>query len=162
MKQFTTPTPPRTFLAAMVLVASSWATYGIAETNPDDVKVLTRADFDKLIAHPEDVVVVDFRRPDELQSIGGFPVYLSIQLADLEKSLAWIPKDRTVVTVSNHASRGKRGGAALIDAGFEVAGAIGVQDYEAEGGTLTKIAPPPPREETAAPAAAVPTASTAQ
>jgi hypothetical protein len=29
--------------------------------------------------------------------------------------------------------------------GFDVVGAIGVQDYESEGGTLVKIAPPAPR-----------------
>jgi len=39
-------------------------------------------------------------------TIGGFPVYLSIQVADIENSLEWIPKDRTIVTVSNHANRG--------------------------------------------------------
>jgi hypothetical protein len=27
--------------------------------------------------------------------------------------------------------------------GFKVAGAIGIQNYEKEGGSLTKIAPPP-------------------
>jgi hypothetical protein len=30
---------------------------------------------------------------------------LTRQSADLEKSLAWIPKDRTIVTVSHHAAR---------------------------------------------------------
>lgn len=72
-------------------------------------------------------------------------VYLSIQAADLEKSLAWIPKDRTVVTVSNHASRAVRAADLLTKNGFTVAGAIGAQDYESEGGTLVKISPPAPR-----------------
>lgn len=49
------------------------------------------------------------RRPDELASIGGFPVYLSVQAAELEKSLAWIPKDRTLVTVSNPAGARRQG-----------------------------------------------------
>jgi rhodanese-related sulfurtransferase len=105
---------------------------------------LTRAEFDKLLAHPDRLVVIDVRRPDELTSIGGFPVYLSIQVADIEQRLAWIPKDRTVVTVSNHANRSGRVGDVLTSKGFKVAGTIGVQDYEAEGGTLTKIVRPRP------------------
>jgi rhodanese-related sulfurtransferase len=86
-------------------------------------------------------LILDVRRPDEITSNGGFPVYLSIQAAELAKSLAWIPKDRTIVTVSNHAARG--GGAAdvLAKAGFKVAGTIGAQTYEQAGGKLTRIAP---------------------
>ena len=106
---------------------------------------LSRAQLDALLAKPDQVVIVDVRRPDELTSIGGFPVYLSIQAKDLEKNLAYIPKDRSVVTVSNHAARGLRAADLLADKGFKVAGAVGVQDYEAEGGTLSKIAPQPPK-----------------
>ena len=106
---------------------------------------LNRAQIDKLLTKPEQLVFIDLRRPDELTKIGGFPVYLSIQLADLEKSLAFIPKDRTIVTVSNHAGRALRGADLLADKGFKVAGAAGVQDYEAEGGTLSKIVAPAPK-----------------
>jgi|SRR5579859_3047862 len=104
---------------------------------------LHRAEIDALLAKPEKLVVIDVRRPDELTSIGGFPAYLSIQFKELENSLAFIPKDRTVVTVSNHAGRAGASADLLAAKGFKVAGAIGVEDYEAEGGTLTKIAPPP-------------------
>lgn len=105
-------------------------------------KVLTRAEFDDLLAKPDQLVIVDVRRPDEVKDNGGFPVYLSIQLADLEKSLAWIPKDRTVVTVSNHAARGGRAADILAKNGFKVAGTIGAQNYEEQGGKLTKIEAP--------------------
>ena len=106
---------------------------------------LTRAEFDALRANPAGLLVIDVRRPDELASIGGFPAYLSIQAAELEKSLTWIPKDRVIVTVSNHAARAGRAADLLVKNGFNVAGAIGAQDYEAEGGTLVKITPPAPR-----------------
>ena len=106
---------------------------------------LNRAQIDKLLTKPEQLVFIDLRRPDEQTKIGSFPVYLSIQLADLEKSLAFIPKDRTIVTVSNHAGRALRGADLLADKGFKVAGAAGVQDYEAEGGTLSKIVAPAPK-----------------
>ena len=103
--------------------------------------VLSRTELDALLAHPNNVLLIDVRRPDELTSIGGFPVYLSIQASDLEKDLAWIPKDRQIVTVSNHAGRAGKAADLLASKGFKVAGAAGVQNYEKEGGTLTKIAP---------------------
>ncbi len=106
-----------------------------------ETKKLSRADLDRLLAQPEKVLILDVRRPDELTSIGGFAVYLSVQADALEKHLAAIPRDREIVTVSNHAARATRAGDLLTKHGFSVAGAIGAQDYEAEGGTLVKIAP---------------------
>ena len=107
---------------------------------------LNRAQVDALLAEPEELVVIDVRRPDELTAIGGFPVYLSIQSKDLEKYLAYIPDDRGIVTVSNHAGRAGKAADLLAEKGLKVLGAIGVQDYEAEGGTLIKIQPPAPKK----------------
>ncbi len=113
--------------------------------------VLTREELDKLLARPQDLLVIDVRRPDEISKIGGLPVYLSIQLGDLEKSLVWIPKGRSIVTVSNHAKRAGTAADLLASKGFKVAGAVGVQTYEEAGGNLTKVAPPPPRTGNASP-----------
>jgi rhodanese-related sulfurtransferase len=107
-------------------------------------KVLTRAEIDELLSKPDQVLIIDVRRPDEVKDIGGFPVYLSVQINDLESRLAYIPKDRTIITLSNHAARGGRAADILTKAGFRVAGAAGAEDYEAQGGKLTKIVPPPP------------------
>ena len=107
-------------------------------------KVLTNAEFDNLLASPDKVLLIDVRRPDEISANGGFPVYLSIQAADLEKHVAEIPKDRLIVTVSNHAARGGRAADLLASKGFKVAGTIGAETYEADGGKLVvKIAAPP-------------------
>ncbi len=106
------------------------------------VKKLTRAELDALLAQPERTLILDVRRPDELQSIGGFPAFLSIQSAELAKYLRVIPKDRQIVTVSNHASRASRAAELLQKNGFNVAGAVGAQDYEAEGGALVKVSAP--------------------
>ena len=106
---------------------------------------LDRAKLDALFAKPGKLLVLDVRRPDELTNIGGFPVYLSIQAKDLPNQLAYIPKDRKIVTVSNRAHRAGDAGDFLTAHGFKVAGAAGVKDYEDQGGTLTKIAPPPPK-----------------
>ncbi len=111
---------------------------------------LNRAQIDALLAKPEKLVILDVRRPDELTNIGGFPVYLSIQVDDLEKNLAFIPKDRSIITASNHAGRAGKVGDLLTSKGYKVAGAVGVQNYEEEGGKLTKIAPPAPKPTNAA------------
>ena len=103
---------------------------------------LTRAEFDRLIADPGRILLIDVRRPEEVATVGGFQVYLSIPAAEIDKRLAWIPRDRTIVTVSNHANRSGRVGDVLAAKGFTVAGTIGVADYEAAGGTLIKAAAP--------------------
>jgi rhodanese-related sulfurtransferase len=132
----------------VVLLVSLVASVALAQVKDESkTPVLTRAQFDELLARPEQLLIIDLRRPDELTTIGGLPVYLSIQSADLEKSLPWIPKDRKIVTVSNHAARAGKAGDLLAAKGFNVVGRIGVQNYEAEGGKLTKIAPKSPGEQ---------------
>jgi rhodanese-related sulfurtransferase len=105
-------------------------------------KVLKRAELDDLLSHPDRILLLDLRRPDEVSTIGGFPVYLSIQIGDLEKHLSEIPKDRIIVTVSNHAGRAGRAADLLGSKGFNIAGAVGAQTYESEGGKLLKIEQP--------------------
>ncbi|MDB5972066.1 MAG: hypothetical protein JWQ90_4516 [Hydrocarboniphaga sp.] len=114
---------------------------------------LSRAQFDPLLAKPEQLLIIDVRRPDELTRIGGFPAYLSIQADQLEKSLAFIPKGRTIVTVSNHAGRAGAAADLLASKGYKVAGSVGVENYEEEGGTLTRIAAVEPKAASAAVAA---------
>lgn len=106
---------------------------------------ISRVEFDALLAKPEQLLVIDLRRPDEISSTGGFPAYLSIQAGELEKSLAFIPKDRAIVTVSNHAGRSGKSADLLASKGYNVLGYVGAKYYEEEGGTLTKIIPPPPK-----------------
>jgi hypothetical protein len=67
----------KTLTLALALVpALSFAQQ--AEKAPESkAHVLTRAELDALLTKPEQVLIVDVRRPDELTSIGGFPVYLS-------------------------------------------------------------------------------------
>jgi rhodanese-related sulfurtransferase len=117
------------------------------------VPKLNRAQLDKLLGHPEKILFIDLRRPDEITAIGGFPIYLSIQAKSLAESLAYIPKDRKLITVSNHAGRAGAGADLLFSKGFKVIGAVGAQDYEEEGGSLTKIAPPKKKPDAKAAAA---------
>jgi rhodanese-related sulfurtransferase len=138
----------RNLLIATVLIAAPAAfaqqAHAPAEKPPAfKAHVLSRAEFDDLLKHPTQVLLIDVRRPDEVTGKGGFPVYLSAQINDLESNLAWIPKDRKIVTVSNHAARAGKAADLLAAKGYRVAGAVGVELYEKDGGTLTKIAVPP-------------------
>src|SRR5690242_15431885 len=107
-------------------------------------KILTRAEFDALVATPGRVLLIDVRRPSEIAQNGGFPVYINIQANDLEKHLAEIPKDKPLILVSNHAHRAGIAADLLESKGFKIAGAIGAQVYESEGGTLIKYPPEKP------------------
>lgn len=121
---------------------------------------LDRNQLDKLLGHPEKILFVDVRRPDELTKLGGFPVYLSVQSKSLEDSLDYIPKGRRIITISNRAHRAGVAGDFLISKGYKVAGAVGVLDYQDAGGTLSKIAVPAPKVIATAPAAASAVADT--
>lgn len=114
---------------------------------------LSRAQVDALLARPEQLLVLDIRRPDELIKYGSFPAFLNIQLKDLEKQLAYLPRERVILTVSNHAQRAGAAGDLLTSKGFKVAGATGSEDYEQEGGQQVQhIQAPPPRAAGATPA----------
>lgn len=111
---------------------------------------LKAVEVDALLAQPEKLLVLDLRRPDELIKYGSFPVYLNIQNSQLEKQLAYLPKDRAILTVSNHAQRAGRAGDILTEKGFKVVGATGSEDYEQEGGkAVAHIQPPAPRAQAA-------------
>jgi rhodanese-related sulfurtransferase len=131
-------------ISAFALLASISLAQQPADSNTSKAHILKVAELDKLLTHPEKILFIDVRRPDEVSSIGSFPVYLSVQLKDLESSLNWIPKDRTIVTVSNHANRAAKAADVLVSKGFKVAGAVGSQTYEQDGGKwVTHIAIPP-------------------
>jgi rhodanese-related sulfurtransferase len=122
-----------------LMAANAFAQNAPAAKDEPKAHILTNAEFDKLVASPEKLLIVDVRRPDEVADIGGFPVYLSVQISELEKSTDWIPKDRTIVVVSNHAGRGARGADILAAKGFKVAGAIGAETYGKDGGKIAKL-----------------------
>lgn len=114
-------------------------------------KHLSVAEVDALLAKPEKLLVLDVRRPDELIKYGSFPAFLNVQNASLEKHLAYLPKDRAILTVSNHAQRAGAAGDLLAAKGYTIAGAAGSEDYEQEGGkAVVHIQPPVPRPAAAA------------
>jgi rhodanese-related sulfurtransferase len=132
--------------------AAAAAPHAQAAAATPKAHILSRAEADRLLAQPDKVLVIDVRRPDEISSIGGLPVYLNIQIKDLESRLAWIPKGRSIITVSNHSNRSVVAADLLARKGFKVAGALGAQLYEQQGGTLAHV-PIPTRAAAAASAA---------
>lgn len=84
---------------------------------------LKRAEIDALLAQSDKVLFLDVRRADEISEIGGFPVFLNIQNSELDRFLPSIPKDKKIVTVSNHAHRAQRAAAFLAGKGYSIAGA---------------------------------------
>lgn len=139
----------KSLLAVVLGLATSVAFAQQATQQPQpwtyQTKQLNRTEIDSLLAKPEQVVVIDVRRPDELIAKGSFPVFLSIQNKDIEKSLAYIPKDRKIITVSNRAHRAGAAGDLLTAKGYKVAGAAGSLDYEDQGGNVARITAPPPK-----------------
>lgn len=140
-------------IAAAVPAFAQQAAAPAAQAWNYKTKQLERAEIDVLLAHPEKLLVIDVRRPDELTAKGSFPVYLNIQAKEVENNLAYIPKDRLIVTVSNHAHRAGAVGDLLTAKGFKVAGAAGSEDYEAQGGKITRVSPPAKQVAAAAPGA---------
>jgi len=132
-------------ITAVTQVGSTQTATAAAHTQAFRAHVLSRTELDALLEKPAGVLFIDVRRPDEISKIGSLPVYLNVQLVDLEKSTAWIPHGRTIVTLSNHAVRAGKAADFLQSKGFKVAGAVGVQTYEEQGGTLTKVAIPAPK-----------------
>lgn len=109
-------------------------------------KQLDKAQVDALLAHPKKLFIIDLRRPDELVKYGSFATYQNVQLSELPKLLDYIPKDRTILTVSNRAHRAGAAGDLLTSKGYKVAGATGSEDYREAGGTIIKLAPPAPKQ----------------
>jgi rhodanese-related sulfurtransferase len=136
---------PMKKLFLMILLASavSFAQQPGGESK-SKAKILTRVEFDALVATPGRVLLLDVRRPTEIAMNGGFPVYLNIQANDLEKHLAEIPKGVPLVVISNHAHRAGIAADLLDSKGFKIAGAMGAQVYESEGGQVIKYAPEKP------------------
>lgn len=105
---------------------------------------LSKAQVDALLQHPETLLIIDVRRPDELSKYGSFTAYLNVQIKDLPQVLDYIPRDRTILTVSNRAHRAGEAADFLTSKGYRVAGAVGSEDYREAGGTIVKVTPPPP------------------
>jgi gluconolactonase len=94
---------PMTALA-MALAAALPVSAGLAQEAATPAQTLAapklnKAQIDALLTTPDKVVFIDVRRADEISEIGSLPVILNIQITELDRFLAYIPRDRQVVTI---------------------------------------------------------------
>jgi hypothetical protein len=107
---------------------------------------LTVAQIDHWLAKPDQVLVLDIRRPDELIRFGSFPVFLNIQYADLEKTLLTFQKIAISLLYLITPAALFAAGDLLTSKGYKVIGAAGSENYEQQGGkAVTKIQKPAPK-----------------
>jgi len=78
-----------------------------------------------VLSKPEQALILDIRRPDELTKIGGFPVYLSIQTSDVQRALASYRKTASSSSCQTAAHRAGAVGDILHGLGYNVIGATG-------------------------------------
>lgn len=134
----------RILASAALIALTAGASGSVAQTAPAAAlaatpaaePALTREQVDALLGAPDKVTFIDVRRADEIAASGSVPVFLNIQVSELDRFLPYIPRDRQIVTISNHAGRAGRAATLLRGKGFNVAGAFGAEDYAAKGGTL--------------------------
>src|SRR5262245_51765306 len=78
-----------TFLAAGVSSVALFTHPALSQTaaqaGPAQAEnVLNRQHVDQLLATPDKVTFIDLRRADEIAAIGSLPVYLNIQVSELD------------------------------------------------------------------------------
>ena len=71
----------RKLVLIMLLATSIGFAQQPGATPSSKAKILTRAEFDSLVATPGSVLLLDVRSPYEIATNGGFAVFLSIQAA---------------------------------------------------------------------------------
>src|SRR5258708_7580623 len=79
---------------------------------PSKAKILTRVEFDALLATPGRVFLIDVRRPTEISMNGGFPVYLNIQADDKKTSRRNPQRQAAHPGLQSRTPGGNRGGLA--------------------------------------------------
>ena len=76
------------FLAALATLAQD-----------SSIRKITDADeLEKFIKEQSNLFFLDVRDPKEIEELGSLKGYVNIPLADLEKRLSEVPKDKTILT----------------------------------------------------------------
>jgi rhodanese-related sulfurtransferase len=63
---------------------------------PEDKRVKAE-DIDAVLSKG-DVILLDVREPKEIEELGGYEGAINIPMAQLEKRLGELPKDKTILT----------------------------------------------------------------
>jgi rhodanese-related sulfurtransferase len=76
------------FLAALSTLAQDSSTRKITDAD----------ELEKFIKEQSNLFFLDVRDPKEIEELGSLKGYVNIPLADLEKRLSEVPKDKTILT----------------------------------------------------------------
>ena len=61
-------------------------------------KITDSDELEKFIKEQSNLFFLDVRDPKEIEELGSLKGYVNIPLADLEKRLSEVPKDKTILT----------------------------------------------------------------
>ena len=76
------------------------------------------------------VFLLDVREPKELTEEGAIEGYTNIPIAQLEKRLGEIPKDKIVLTLCRRGARAATAASILEKNGYTVVGSCGIQAWK--------------------------------
>ena len=119
------------------LSAESEPEYSVEKTSPEELEAL--------VSSKEDLVLLDVRRPSELEELGTVEGYVNIVLSDLEERMGELPKDKPIVTICNRARRAGKAADLLKEKGYNVIGRFAMNDWKDEDRPV--INPPTPESE---------------
>ena len=111
------------------------------QAEQSSIKKLSTAEVDQLLDSHKHVYILDVRKPEEIAQLGTLKGSINIPIDQLEQRLNEVPKNKLILTLSNHAGRGSKAAELLEKNGYKVAGAAGIQTYTADGGTKYLVHP---------------------
>jgi rhodanese-related sulfurtransferase len=83
----------------LTLLGLASALYAQDSAKPADVKKITDAEeLQQFIREQSNVFFLDVREPKEIAELGSLKGYVNIPIGELEKRMAEVPKDKTIIT----------------------------------------------------------------
>jgi rhodanese-related sulfurtransferase len=103
------------------------------EADKPVAKKLSPDELEKLLDSRQNILFLDVREPDEIQTLGTLEGYVNIPLGQLENRLGEIPKDKLIITACNHGVRSAQAAALLEKNGFRTLGVCGLAEWKEKG-----------------------------
>ena len=97
-------------------------------------------DLEKKLAGLSKPVVVDVRKPAEIEESGAIPGALHIPVEKVAERVSELPKDRELVFYCGGGGRASRAAQAAWDAGFSSVSFCGLRDWKKRGLPTAKTA----------------------
>jgi rhodanese-related sulfurtransferase len=108
-------------LIAVILMAFQASTTAQKKISYDELA--------KLLQHPQSVLFIDVREPNEIAVTGTLKGALTIPLGQLESRLKEVPKDKPIAPFCKAGGRAAHAAAILSQHGYRTVGVFGLDDY---------------------------------